>query len=93
MTSNALKAEKLEEIKREMQDTGLWLPGDPGREEYREHEAEAFFGWLQVACGEGHPVAEPAEKKYIVPHAVRVFGDDVNRGKLLQLLIELDAIL
>jgi hypothetical protein len=32
-------------------------------------------------------------KRLIVPQAVRFFGEDVKKGKLLQLLIELDAIL
>jgi hypothetical protein len=32
-------------------------------------------------------------EKYIVPQAVKFFSDDVQKGKLLQLLIELDGLL
>jgi hypothetical protein len=33
------------------------------------------------------------EKKMIVPHAIKFFGDDVKKGKLLQILIEIDSLL
>jgi len=32
-------------------------------------------------------------EKLIVPHAIKYFGEDVKKGKLLQLLIELDSLL
>jgi hypothetical protein len=34
-----------------------------------------------------------AEKQLLVPHAVKYFGDEVIKGKLLQILIEIDALL
>ena len=34
-----------------------------------------------------------SEKKLIMPIAIQYFGDDVKKGKLLQLLIELDSLL
>lgn len=34
-----------------------------------------------------------AEKNMIVPHAVKFFGDDVRKGKLLQILIEIASLL
>lgn len=33
-----------------------------------------------------------AAEKYIVPQAMKFFGVDLRKGKLLQLLIELDAL-
>jgi hypothetical protein len=31
-------------------------------------------------------------ENYIVPQAMKFFGDDMQKGKLLQLLIELDSL-
>jgi len=33
------------------------------------------------------------KRSHIVPQAIKFFSEDVKKGKLLQLLIELDAVL
>jgi hypothetical protein len=33
------------------------------------------------------------DASYVVPQAIHYFGDDIKKGKLLELLIELDALI
>ncbi|MEP6675646.1 MAG: YqcC family protein [Ferruginibacter sp.] len=56
-----------------------------------------FAQWLQFVFIPNHlqqnSAIPVAGKKLIVPHAVKYFGDDVKKEKILQLLIEIDAML
>jgi hypothetical protein len=55
-----------------------------------------FSEWLQFVYLPNlaqQAQAVPGEKKnYIVPHAVRFYGEDIKKGKLLRLLVELDSM-
>lgn len=92
-------AGKIEEVKTEMKATGLWKKQVPAWvNEYAERSIateEDFAGWLQFVYlpntlqNEGYPQG----KKFIVPQAMKFFGEDVKKGKLLQLLVELDSLL
>jgi uncharacterized protein YqcC (DUF446 family) len=94
-------AEKIDEITTEMKCMGLWKKQAPvWVQEYQRHDIltqHDFADWLQFVYlpnlfqwenqGAGNG------KNYIVPQAMRFFSADVKRGRLLQLLIELDSLI
>jgi uncharacterized protein YqcC (DUF446 family) len=98
--SMELVAGKIEQVKMEMVETGVWKQQVPAWvNEYHEDCNDIknnFTEWLQfvylpnLLSTEAKPSS--VEKQLIVPQALRFFGDDVKKGKLLQLLIELDAL-
>ena len=51
-----------------------------------------FIEWLQFVYLPNFFQQLERSHSSIVPQAMRFFGDDVKRGRLLQLLIELDAL-
>lgn len=93
--------EKITEVREEMKRTGIWKNEFPGWvKDFTSNgqtNADDFCDWLQFVylpnrlqdadCGKNH-----RETNLIVPQAVKYFGKDINKGKLLQLLIELDSI-
>ncbi len=102
MTDVSLIAEKITEVKEEMKRVGLWATTTPawvlhyGRRSIAT--GEDFSEWLQfiylpnqktetVWKKGGH------ERDYIAPQATKFFGSDIKKGRLLQLLIELDSLL
>ncbi len=99
MTNNIfIKTSELEE---ELKNTGLWQKDIPewvqGYDDSSSITKADFAQWLQFIFIPNHlqknkPV-NAAEKKLIVPHALKYFGADVNKGKLLQILIEIDSLL
>ena len=56
-----------------------------------------FAQWLQFVFIPNHlknnRQVTLVEKNLIVPQAMKYFGDDVRKGKLLRILIEIDALL
>jgi uncharacterized protein YqcC (DUF446 family) len=93
--------EKLKEIVAEMKALGLWRKEQP---EWvndfvltREASFRDFAEWLQFVYLPNRLQAEwnnkPVEENLIVMQAVQFFGEDLRQGRLLQLLIELDALL
>jgi len=95
------KPEKINRVIEEMKKTGVWKSRMPAWvNEYDSHAIinEHHFGeWLQFVYlpnllqqGESDTIA--VQKKLIVPQAIKFFGEDVKKGKLLQLLIELDSL-
>jgi uncharacterized protein YqcC (DUF446 family) len=56
-----------------------------------------FAQWLQYIFIPNHlhkiKNIALAEKKLIGPQAMKYFGDDVKKGRLLQILVEIDALL
>jgi uncharacterized protein YqcC (DUF446 family) len=56
-----------------------------------------FAQWLQFVFIPNHLHSNrqvpQAEKNLIVPQAMKFFGNDVRKGKLLRILIEIDALL
>lgn len=89
-------AEKIAEVYDELKKTSLWKPDMP---EWVQHYKEMpqtqveFSEWLQFVflpnkiqgdrlMGSGN----------IAPQAMRFFDKEINKGKLLQLLVELDSL-
>jgi uncharacterized protein YqcC (DUF446 family) len=101
MMVTGIIADKVAEIKAEMKQTGLWSRQIPAW--VNEYAGEAittekgFAAWLQfiylpnLLQKEHRVAAGPA--KHIAPQAMQFFGEDVKKGQLLQLLIELDSLL
>ena len=89
--------ELVEELKR----TGLWQNNTPAWVHEYDHNSEPvrtdFAQWLQFVFVPNHLYkknpAETAERKLLVPQAVKHFGDDVQKGELLRILIEIDSLL
>jgi len=92
---------KTAELEDELKQTGLWQNELP--EWINEYDASSsittvdFAQWLQFIFIPNHlkkhKTAATAEKKLLVPQAVKHFSNDVNKGKLLQILIEIDGLL
>ncbi|WP_462250371.1 YqcC family protein [Ferruginibacter sp.] len=101
MTEINLIAEKINEVRDEMRRTGVWKNETPAWVKEFEKRTidtgEDFSEWLQFVYLPNCP-QEPdnslfvIEKNYIVPQAIKFFGSDIKKGKLLQLLIELDSL-
>jgi uncharacterized protein YqcC (DUF446 family) len=101
MDSTALIAEKVTAVMEEMKNTGLWRKYPPAWVSKFEEETIAtqndFSEWLQFVylpnlAQRGRMAFSGVKKNFIVPQAIRFFGDDLKKGKLLRLLIELDAM-
>ena len=92
---------KTMELEAELKQTGLWQNEVP--DWINTYDATGsiittdFAQWLQFIFIPNHlkkvKTVAAAEKIMIVPQAVKYFGDDVNKGKLLQILIEIDGLL
>lgn len=99
MTATANKTEqKMLELKAELKRNGLWKKNVPAWVTNFEAKPvtgqQSFSDWLQFVFLPNCTTINKTDKRnYIVPQAVQFFGDDVKKGKLLQLLIELDALL
>ncbi|MBC7628850.1 YqcC family protein [Ferruginibacter sp.] len=92
---------KMKELEQEMKNNGLWQKEPPEWVNYFEEKiiisGNDFAQWLQyVFIPNQRLQAERGQavkgKKMIVPAALKFFGEDVQKGKLLQLLIEIDAL-
>jgi len=101
MTASSLIAEKINDVRNEMRSTGLWKNETPAWVKEFEKRTisnlEDFSGWLQFVylpnrIQDAESRQPVIEKIYIVPQAVKYFGSDLKKGKLLQLLIELDSL-
>ncbi len=101
MTPTILLTEKVKEVREEMQKAGLWKKVPPpwvndfGQ---RNIVSRGDFGvWLQFVylpnrIQEAAGGVRNNGSSLIVPQALQFFGDDIKKGKLLQLLIELDSL-
>lgn len=99
MTGSEDLIAKVEDIIREMKAAGYWrLEAPTWVMDYRSSTQQGFLEWLQFIylpnllpqAGNRHILHA---KNYIAPQAVRFFGDDIKKGKMLQLLVELDALI
>jgi uncharacterized protein YqcC (DUF446 family) len=94
-------AGKLAEIKTKMQQEGLWKKQVPvwvNQYENRNVITEQDFAeWLQFVylpnLMQQESMNRMGHQQSIVPEAVKFFGKDVQKGEILQLLIELDSLL
>ena len=85
----------------EMRSTGVWKNETPAWVKEFEKRTittgEDFSEWLQFVylpnrMQEAESNQLVSERNYIVPQAIKFFSSDLKKGKLLQLLIELDSI-
>lgn len=91
--------QKVIEIKAELQRFDLWQLHAPAWvSDYKMYELSSlqdFYSWLQfVYLPNRLRITQDyvTEREYIVPQAVIFLQDDLQKGKILQLLIELDAL-
>ncbi|MEO5647009.1 MAG: YqcC family protein [Chitinophagaceae bacterium] len=101
MAEVELITEKIYGVRDEMKSAGLWKKHLPDWVSdfqktviYTEHD---FSEWLQFVylpnlLQQAGNNLTFREKRNIVPQAMKFFGEDVKKGKLLQLLIELDSL-
>ncbi|HRE39220.1 MAG TPA: YqcC family protein [Chitinophagaceae bacterium] len=101
MTITTMIAQKIDEIKDEMRKAGTWKKEMPewvkDFEKRQIDNSDDFSEWLQFVylpnlLHTSRSVITTDERKFIAPQAIRYFGDDLKKGKLLQLLIELDSL-
>jgi uncharacterized protein YqcC (DUF446 family) len=93
--------DKVTELKIEMKRVGLWRKKVPyWVNEFTQSNIKTeqdFAEWLQFVYLPNMLQLENRSsmgaEKYIVQQAVEFFGTDVQKGTLLQLLIELDGLL
>lgn len=100
--SNILQiTEKINEVKEEMKRTHIWKKETPAWVKEFEKRAiansEDFSEWLQFVylpnrMQEAENRQPVIDNIYIVPQVKKFFGNDIQKGKLLQLLIELDSL-
>jgi uncharacterized protein YqcC (DUF446 family) len=101
MVMTSAITDKITELKAEMKKIGLWKKQVPyWVNEFRQTTIKTeqdFAEWLQFVYLPNMMQVENRSsmgaEKYIVPQALQFFGDDMQKGKLLQLLIELDSLL
>lgn len=90
---------KTRELETELRELGLWKKDvPPWVQGYNHIPPKADFAqWLQFVFIPNHlqkvkPASFP-EKSFITLNAIKYFGDDVKKGRLLGILIEIDALL
>ncbi len=92
---------KTTELENELKHAGLWQKDIPAWVHWFDEGGNIgktdFTQWLQFVFIPNHlhknKIIAAAEKKLLVPHALKYFGNDLKKGKLLQILIEIDALL
>ena len=101
MAGTSVIREKIADILEEMKHSGLYKREFPTWvNEYEkvnivtEHD---FSEWLQFVylpnlLQQAGQSTRISQKKNIVPQVLEYYGDNVQKGKLLQLLIELDSL-
>jgi uncharacterized protein YqcC (DUF446 family) len=101
MTRSDTMYGKVKEIIEELKLNGLWKKEPPPWViDFRQRNVatqQEFLEWLQfiylpnlLPQSGNHNIL--LAKNYVAPQAIRFFSEDVKKGKLLQLLIELDAL-
>jgi uncharacterized protein YqcC (DUF446 family) len=94
--------EKIRELKEELRRNGLWKLTRPDwvtdfeKKEISSHHD--FTDWLQFVyipniLEQPDVISAVTSKSYVALQAKKFFSQDVQKGKLLQLLIELDSLL
>ncbi len=101
MTTTDQWTEKIKEIVDEMKLIGAWKKEMPAWvrdfEKRQIDNSDDFSEWLQFVylpnlLQTRQTVIQADGRKLIAPQAIRYFVDDLKKGKLLQLLIELDSL-
>jgi uncharacterized protein YqcC (DUF446 family) len=88
--------EKIAEVYEELKRTSLWQNEVPEWVHHYQKEPQTqveFSEWLQFVFlpnkVQGNKLIDFGN---IAPQAVKFFGNDIQRGRLLQLLVELDSL-
>ena len=97
---NTITAKTLE-LAEELKDSGLWQNSTPAWVHWYDDNSSItktdFAQWLQFVFIPNHlqknNTTPAVEKSLIVPPAIKYFGTGVIKGKLLQILIEIDSLL
>ena len=92
---------KTSELEEELKVMGLWQNNTPAWVHWYDDSSSIaktdFAQWLQFVFIPNHlhknKMIPAIEKSLLVPHAIKYFGNDLRKGKLLQILIEIDALL
>jgi len=94
--------DKVSELRDELKRSGLWKKNMPEWvTDYEKKEIDShhdFAEWLQFVyipniLEQTEIISTHDSKKYVALQAKKFFSEDVQKGKLLQLLIELDSLL
>ena len=93
--------EKTVELEMELKHVGLWQEDMPvWVQAYDDNSSivrNDFAQWLQFVFIPNHlhknKTIAATERNFLVPQAIKHFGSDVKKGKLLQILIEIDSLL
>ena len=101
MEYEAAIRQKVQELSQIMKEEGLWKRREPDWVNNYSRSAALmtvdFFEWLQFVylpnlLQETGAHRTSASEQTIAPQAVKFFGEKARKGKLLQLLIELDSL-
>jgi uncharacterized protein YqcC (DUF446 family) len=88
---------KIDEIIAELEKNNLWKNTEPAWVKNYEANINSphndFEEWLQFVYLPNCMAHKAGAYPSIVPQAMKHFGEDVKKGTLLQLLIELDAMI
>jgi uncharacterized protein YqcC (DUF446 family) len=93
--------ENVRELAEVLKAEGLWKLQEPAWVTSYSNGGESckddFFEWLQFIylpnlLSEENHYPYSSKRTYIAPQAIRFFGQDENKAKLLQLFVELDAL-
>lgn len=90
-------SDKIEEIIAELKRSGNWKTTEPAW--VKNYEADTrpargeFAEWMQFVYLPNCMMYKGAAAPSIVPQAIKYFGSDMNKGQMLLLLIELDALI
>ena len=101
MTAGETMNGKVREIIDELKGAGLWKNEPPAWViDFQKRSIatqQEFLEWLQFVYlpnllpqAGNHNILRA--KNYVAPQAVRFFSEDIKKGRLLQLLVELDAL-
>jgi uncharacterized protein YqcC (DUF446 family) len=93
--------QKVKELSEALKEEGLWKQQEPAWVHlYASNEVACepnFVEWLQFIylpnlLKEENKMVFVSSKNYIAPQAMQFFGEEVTKGKLLQLMVELDSL-
>ncbi len=92
---------RIKELETELKNNNLWQKDIPSWVDQYDNTLayidNDFAQWLQFVFIPNHlhyvKSADAANKISLVPQAIKYFDNDVKKGKLLQILIEIDSMI
>lgn len=100
MTASTPETEKIREITNELKQAGLWKEEIPSwviAYEKKVQDEQGFLEWLQFIYLpnklQRNTTGNHSSQQLIAPQARVFLGQDLAKGKLLRLLVELDSLL